>query len=91
VEIQEKKYPDVNDSIQDEDLKKLILWNDDVNSIDFVIETLVEVCGHDYLQAETCTMIAHYKGKCPVKSGSFDDLKPIYTEMTNRKLTVEIN
>lgn len=89
--IQEKKYPDVNDSIQDEDLKKLILWNDDVNSFDFVIETLVEVCEHDYMQAETCAMIAHFKGKCPVKSGSFDDLKPIYTEMTNRKLTVEIS
>jgi ATP-dependent Clp protease adaptor protein ClpS len=89
--IQEKKYPDVSDSIQDEDIKKLILWNDDVNSFDFVIETLVEVCEHYYMQAETCAMIAHFKGKCPVKSGSFNNLKPLYTEMTNRKLTVEIS
>ncbi len=89
--VQEKKFPDIKEITQDEDVKKLILWNDDVNSFDFVIESLVEVCGHDYMQAETCALIAHFKGKCPVKSGSFDELKPIYTEMTNRKLTVEIN
>ena len=89
--IQEKKHPDIKEVTQDEDVKKLILWNDDVNSFDFVIESLVEVCGQDSMQAETCAMIAHFKGKCPVKSGSFDDLKPLYTEMTNRKLTMEIS
>ena len=89
--IQEKKHPGIEDVTQDEDVKKLILWNDDVNSFDFVIESLVEVCGQDSMQAETCAMIAHFKGKCPVKSGSFDDLKPLYTEMTNRKLTMEIS
>ena len=71
--------------------KELILFNDDVNSFDFVIETLIDVCGHNTNQAEQCAMVAHYNGKCPVKSGSFTDLKPVYSEMTNRKLSVSIN
>jgi ATP-dependent Clp protease adaptor protein ClpS len=71
--------------------KDLILFNDDINTFDFVIETLMEVCGHDALQAEQCTMIAHFNGKCPVKSGSYDELKPIYDEMTHRELTVSIS
>ncbi len=90
VSLKEKKQADFQDSIQDEELKKLILWNDDVNTFDFVIESLVEVCGHNPMQAETCALIAHYKGKCPVKSGDLEELKPVYTEMTNRNLTVEI-
>lgn len=89
--VQEKKLPNIKEITQDEDVKKLILWNDDVNSFDNVIESLVEVCSHDYMQAETCALIAHFKGKCAVKSGSFDELKPLYTEMTNRKLTMEIS
>ncbi|MCB2208014.1 MAG: ATP-dependent Clp protease adaptor ClpS [Bacteroidetes bacterium] len=72
------------------DLKSLILYNDDHNTFDFVIETLIDVCEHDPLQAENCAMIAHFKGKCPVKSGTDKELMPYYTEMTNRELTVEI-
>ncbi len=75
----------------EESLKELILFNDEVNSFDFVIETLVEVCGHDFVQAEQCALVAHFNGKCAVKSGSFDELKPPYEEMTNRKLTVSID
>ena len=88
--VKEKKHTSIQEGTQEEELKKLILWNDDVNSFDYVIESLVEVCEQNPMQAETCAWIAHYKGKCPVKSGSFDDLKPYYTEMSNRKLTVEI-
>lgn len=72
------------------DLKSLILYNDDHNTFDFVIETLIDVCEHDPMQAENCAMIAHFKGKCPVKSGTDKELLPYYTEMTNRELTVEI-
>ncbi len=72
------------------DQKSLILFNDDYNTFEFVIQTLVDVCGHDPMQAENCAMIAHFKGKCPVKSGTDKELGPYYTEMTNRKLTVEI-
>lgn len=74
----------------DADLKELILHNDDVNTFDYVIEVLVDVCGHDPNQAEQCALIAHYKGKCGVKSGTFDELKPPYNQMLNRQLTVTI-
>ena len=68
----------------------LILFNDDIHSFDFVIETLIEVCEHEHLQAEQCALIAHYKGRCPVKSGDMSHLKPKYDEMTKRGLTVSI-
>lgn len=86
----EKKSPVISLDEKKEDLRSLILYNDDFNTFDFVIETLVEVCEHDVMQAENCAWIVHYKGKCPVKKGTLDDLKPRYTEMTNRTLTVEI-
>jgi len=70
--------------------KELILFNDDINTFEYVIETLVEVCGHDPLQAEQCALAAHFNGKCGIKSGSVDDLKPIFDEMTKRQLTVTI-
>jgi ATP-dependent Clp protease adaptor protein ClpS len=70
--------------------KDLILFNDNVNSFDFVIDTLMEICDHELEQAEQCAMIAHYKGKCAVKSGPFDELKPKNDEMSRRGLTVDI-
>jgi ATP-dependent Clp protease adaptor protein ClpS len=70
--------------------KELILFNDNVNSFDFVIETLIDTCDHDQFQAEQCATIAHFKGKCSVKSGSFDELKPAHDEMSRRGLTVSI-
>ena len=72
------------------DLKSLILYNDDHNTFDYVIETLIDVCEHDPMQAENCAMIAHFKGKCPVKSSTDKELIPYFKEMTNRELTVEI-
>lgn len=71
--------------------KDLILFNDDHNTFDFVIETLVEVCGHDLQQAEQCAWIAHFKGKCAVRSGTFHELKPLFDEMSVRDLTVSID
>jgi ATP-dependent Clp protease adaptor protein ClpS len=71
--------------------KELILFNDDVNTFEYVIETLIDVCGHDPFQAEQCALTAHYNGKCGIKSGPFDVLKPYYDEMTNRELTVTIS
>lgn len=86
----EKKSPVVELNQKEDELRSLILYNDDVNSFDYVIETLVEVCEHEAMQAENCAWIAHFKGKCPVKNGTINDLKPRYEEMTNRTLTVEI-
>jgi ATP-dependent Clp protease adaptor protein ClpS len=69
----------------------LVLYNDEVNTFDFVIDSLVEVCKHEPEQAEQCAWIAHFKGKCPVRSGGFDELKPLRTEMQDRGLTVSID
>lgn len=72
--------------------KKLsvILHNDEVNTFDFVINSLIDVCNHDPLQAEQCTFIVHYNGKCDVKKGTFSELRPIRTELSNRGLTATI-
>lgn len=70
--------------------KSLLLLNDDVNTFDYVIETLIEVCHHTFEQAETCAMITHYKGKCTVKSGSYDELKPYYISLLNHHLYAKI-
>ena len=71
-------------------IRELILFNDHVNTFDFVIETLIEVCKHEAEPAEQCAMIAHYNGKCMVKTGDFLELKPLCEEMTLRGLTVSI-
>jgi ATP-dependent Clp protease adaptor protein ClpS len=68
----------------------IILFNDDVNTFQFVIESLIEVCGHDLIQAEQCTYLVHYAGKCSVKSGSFNKLVPICSALLDRGLTAEI-
>ena len=70
--------------------KELILYNDDVNTFEYVIESLIEVCRHDNFQAEQCALIAHYNGKCPVLSGLPEDLKPSCDELGRRGLTVAI-
>ena len=72
------------------DQRSLVLFNDDHNTFDHVIDTLVDICEHDPHQAEQCALITHFKGKCGVKEGSFEELEPIHREMGRRDLTVEI-
>lgn len=89
--VREKLHPRPE---HDEDVaggKKLILHNDDIHSFDYVIEALVEVCDHEPEQAEQCAMIAHFKGKCPVRSGSTIELKPYLHTLTGKGLTVTID
>jgi len=86
----EKLKPIVRNKIKKEGVRDLILFNDDFNTFDFVIETLIELCDHDPIQAEQCAFLIHFKGKCAVKSGAFHDLKPIQQEMLNRSLTASI-
>lgn len=69
---------------------QIILYNDDVNTFEFVINTLIKVCKHDALQAEQCTYLVHYKGKCSVKRGTYEDLVPICSALLDRGLTAEI-
>ncbi|HYC38990.1 MAG TPA: ATP-dependent Clp protease adaptor ClpS [Chitinophagaceae bacterium] len=70
----------------------LIVWNDDVNTFEWVITTLMEICGHTYEQAEQCAYIIHFQGKYAVKQGSFEELKPMCEAITDRGIgaTVEV-
>lgn len=79
---------DVMELIDDE--CHLILYNDDVNTFDHVIDTLVKVCHHTFEQAEQCAIIVHFKGKCDVKSGSYSFLKPLCTALLDAGLSAEI-
>lgn len=74
---QEQELVDVLEVIDVTDVKDLIVFNDDFNTFDHVIQTLIRVCKHTTEQAEQCTWLIHYKGKCAVKSGSMDELKPM--------------
>jgi ATP-dependent Clp protease adaptor protein ClpS len=69
---------------------EIILYNDDVNTFDHVIETLMRVCEHTPEQAEQCSLIVHYNGKCTVKTGSMDKLKPQCTQLLEAGLSAEI-
>lgn len=73
------------------DQRGLILFDDNVNTFDFVIDSLVKICGHDVLQAEQCTILVHYKGKCRVKEGPLEKLEPMCHGLLDRGLTAEIN
>lgn len=75
---------------KEDDVYKLILWNDDVNTFDFVIDSLMVICKHTLEQAEQCTILVHYKGKCTVKTGSLELLKPMHEKLLSRSLTSEI-
>lgn len=70
---------------------EIVVFNDDVNTFDFVIDALIDVCEHEPIQAEQCTMLIHYKGKCAVKTGSYEDLKPRCSKLLEMGLSAEIN
>jgi len=72
------------------DIQNIVLYNDDVNTFDFVIKQLVKYCKHQPIQAEQCAYLVHYNGKCQVKAGTFDELKPICSALLNKGLTAEI-
>ena len=69
---------------------QIVLFNDDVNTFDHVVETLIRVCNHTPEQAEQCSIIVHYKGKCTVKTGSFEELKPRCIQLLKADLSAEI-
>ena len=68
----------------------IVLYNDDVNTFDWVIDSLVELCDHSPEQAEQCALLVHYKGKCQVKSGSYNELKPICEALLDRGLSAKL-
>ncbi len=69
---------------------EIVLFNDDVNTFDHVIDTLISVCDHTPEQAEQCSLIVHYNGKCTVKTGDYDDLKPRCSKLLQAGLSAEL-
>ncbi|MDP2089063.1 MAG: ATP-dependent Clp protease adaptor ClpS [Flavobacteriaceae bacterium] len=69
---------------------ELVLFNDDVNTFDFVIDSLISICEHTDEQAHQCALIVHYKGKCTVKTGELSDLKPRCSKLLELGLSAEI-
>jgi len=69
---------------------EIVLYNDDVNTFDHVIDTLIRVCEHTSEQAEQCAILVHYKGQCTVKTGPFNELKPQCTQLLDAGLSAEI-
>lgn len=69
---------------------EIVLYNDEVNTFDYVIENLIIACDHTPIQAEQCSMIVHYKGKCTVKTGAFNELEPRCSKLLEAGLSAEI-
>lgn len=85
-----KKVPENNFSEKIRNENFLILHNDDVHTFDYVIDALIEICDHEYEQATQCTYLVHYKGKCDVKKGPFEKLKPMKDALIARELNATI-
>jgi len=86
-EVEEIEEVDIKDAFS----SKLIVWNDDHNSFQDVIEALITVCQHNLQQAEQCTLIIHNNGKCAVKDGDYDKLKPMKEAITERGIKATIS
>lgn len=90
----QEKYNPGFDELQDTvEVKQyhLILHNDDVNTFDHVIDSLIDICHHDSVQAEQCAHIVHFKGKCDVKKGEFEELLLMKEQLDNKGLSVTID
>ena len=86
--VEELEAPDT-DTLT-ERAREIILHNDDVNTFEHVIISLMEICDHDPIQAEQCAMLVHYTGKCSVKRGSYEILSPMRTALCDRGLSADI-
>lgn len=69
---------------------KLILWNDDINTFDYVVESLIDVCAFEEVQATQLALLAHYKGKIILKTGNENDLSAIRYQLDELGLNVEL-
>ena len=87
---QEQGEVELLDAIESIDVKDLVVFNDDFNTFEHVIQTLIKVCKHTTEQAEQCTWIIHYKGKCAVKTGTFEELKPMRTAICEEGIDAKI-
>jgi ATP-dependent Clp protease adaptor protein ClpS len=93
LKIMSTKEKQLEELLLEEEVVKqneIVLFNDDVNTFDHVIDTLIYACDHTPEQAEQCSLIVHYKGKCTVKTGPFEDLKPRCSKLLEAGLSAEI-
>ncbi|MBA09686.1 MAG: ATP-dependent Clp protease adaptor ClpS [Flavobacteriaceae bacterium] len=88
--VKEKIKEDHLVDVLEQNLNEIILYNDDVNTFDHVIETLIYACEHTPEQAEQCSILVHYKGKCTVKTGTFKELEPKCSLLLDAGLSAEI-
>ena len=88
--IKEKISEQFDTLTQEERLNEIVLFNDDVNTFEHVIESLIAICNHTHEQAEQCALLVHYKGKCTVKTGSYDELEPLCSRLLEVGLSAEI-
>ena len=88
--VKEKTKKRESASEKQREMKSLMLYNDEVNTFEFVIESLVDVCSHEEIQAEQCALTAHLKGKCSVKSGDQEILEPMMKALLDRGLMADI-
>jgi ATP-dependent Clp protease adaptor protein ClpS len=86
----EKIQEDFDVKEQEVNQHEIVLFNDDIHTFDFVINSLIDVCEHTIEQAEQCTFLVHYKGKCAVKTGEYDELKLRCTRLLEMGLSAEI-
>ena len=80
----------MEEEVETSDMNALIVFNDDVNTFEHVIQVLMSVCEHSAEQAEQSTLLIHYKGKCTVKVGSFNTLKPLRQGLCDKGISAEI-
>lgn len=85
-----QELPELDVEVQEKVENKIVLFNDEYNTFDHVIDMLVEACDHTPVQAEQCSLIVHYKGKCNVKTGEYKDLEPRCSKLLEAGLTAEI-
>jgi ATP-dependent Clp protease adaptor protein ClpS len=78
------------EEVQTSEINDLVVFNDDINTFEHVINTLIKICGHTPEQAEQCTLIIHHKGKCTVKTGNFEELKPMRQGICDKGISAEI-
>ncbi|PLX06728.1 MAG: Clp protease ClpS [Marinilabiliales bacterium] len=90
-ENQNLKNPLKKDDVSVNKNRNLILYNDNTNTFDYVINCLIEVCDHDIIQAEQCAFITHYKGKCDIKKGDYKSLRPMRKILIDKGLKATID
>lgn len=89
----EQPHQEIHEDNEEKILKEriLVLHNDDYHTFDYVINALIEICDHDLIQAEQCTLLIHYKGQCDVKKGSFSYLRPMKKALSQKDLKATID